>query len=638
MPTDQLFSHNLNTLRQYGCAAIADQLETVVLPDGILVGQFGQGDLNINLGHTLFYSAGAEGYATEQVASFLKDPKRFYVQPPMFGSVFLNREEELYRAVFEKFGDIDEQAANTLHDMDAGYLLSFGIGLGLHLPKLLERLEVRELVLVEQFWEFLVLSLKVMDWKPLFEVLHARGGSIQFLVDADPVNLANAAFKGLRGRQFGLIDGSFGFQHYRSPVLDKAHALFRDMLPSLAMSEGFFDDECVMFRHARENLENQSFSIFDGLAKESPLNGCPVFIVGSGPSVDQALEAIKHNRDNAVVISAGTGLGVLLRAGIKPHFHCETENLPIVYEAVKSHKDGGRDFSGVHLIASPTVDPRIPPEFDDVTFVFRQSLTSSILFSQHHSSLPTGATVANFACRFALELGAGRIYLFGVDLGSTTLKKHHSVDSVYLRSKDSFWQSGLGMLPMDMEVPGNLRDKVYSNALFMFTRTHFHNMIAQNIATRFFNCSDGAKIEGAIPLQPDLVRLPAPKDSFDGLAQEVISQLPHYRKGSYPVPDTVDKYRQAIRAWHQAYKEIDHDGFLQFYNGLTGLLSSEGDVYEEAARALNAGTVLLMVQFGFFYMRRLPEEKRGEFVAYFLNAMDAQVAGMKADFETLLDG
>lgn len=634
MPSKDHFSSNLSQLRRFGHNRIADHLEGLELPDGLLH-EAGE-DLNINLGHSLFYQGSAAAYSDHQVAQYLGKPSRFYVQPPMFGSVYLNREEELYQKVFEKFGATDNEQANSLEDLDAGYLLSFGVGMGLHLPRLIEALDFRDLIVVEQFWEFLALSMTVQDWTPIFEELDRRSGAIHFIVDGDSVTLANAAFKALRGRQFGLIDGSYGFQHYRSPVLDKAHDLFRDMLPSLAMSEGFFDDECVMFRHARANLAQHDFSMFDDLDSDSPLSGKPFFIVGSGPSVDQSLEAIKANQDNAVIMSAGTGLGVLLRAGIKPHIHCETENLPIVYKAVQSHKEGGHDFSGIHLIASPTVDPRIPAEFDHVSFVFRQSLTSSLLFCGKHKALDTGATVANFACRIAMGMRAGRIYLFGVDLGAITKEKHHSVDSTYLRSKDSFWQSGLGMLPMDQEVPGNFREKVYSNALFMFTRIFFHNLIAQNPATRFFNCSDGAKIEGAIPLQPTLVRLADSDSSIVSLVAEMHEALTNYRAGDYPIPETVCHYRQAVERWHNNFQKIRKGDFFSFYNDLRDVLDEKDDVYQAAAQALNSGTVLLMVQFGYFYLRRLSQDKRQAFLTYFYQIFDEQVQGMLTDFEELL--
>lgn len=634
MPIQDYLSSNLSLLRRFGHHSIADELEALTLPDGLLVDT--QEGLNINLGHSQFYQGGADAYSDHQMDQYLDKPSRFFVQPPMFGSVYLNREEELYRRVFDKFGPVDSAQANSLEDLDAGYLLSFGIGLGFHLPRLVAALDFRELILIEEFWEFLALSMRAMDWAPVFEEMDRRGGAVHFVMDADPVTLANAAFKALRGSQFGLIDGSFGFQHYRSPVLDKAHDLFRDMLPSLAMSEGFFDDECVMFRHARSNLSKHDFSIFEDLGSDSPLKGKPFFIVGSGPSVDQALEAIRANRDQAVVVSAGTGLGVLLRAGIRPHIHCETENLPIVYEAVQSHKEGGQDFSGIHLVASPTVDPRIPAEFDRVSFVFRQSLTSSLLFAGQHQSLDTGATVANFASRVAVGMGAGRIYLFGVDLGSVSKEKHHSVDSTYLRSKDSFWQSGLGMLPMDQEVPGNFRETVYSNALFMFTRIFFHNLIARTPATRFFNCSDGARIEGAIPLQPTLVRAPQQDKSIEKAVSDLEEYLVSYRSGDYAIPETVKYYRQAVEHWHTEYAKLGRDSFLQFYNGLQKLFNDKGDVYKAATQALHSGTVLLMVQFGYFYLRRLPETKREAFLSFFYDAVDDLVRGMHADFVDML--
>jgi len=164
-----------------------------------------------------------------------------------------------------------------------------------------------------------------------------------------------------------------------------------------------------------------------------------------------------------------------LRAGIKPHIHCETENQPVVYEAIKNHLSIA-DFSGITLVASPTVDPRIPAEFEKVIFAHRETLTSTTLFADPEHTLTTsGSTVANFSSGIALGLGARGIYFFGVDLGAVTPSHHHSNQSVYSTADDAFWNSGLGMLELNIEVEGNFRQSVWSNALFIFSSLIHHD-------------------------------------------------------------------------------------------------------------------------------------------------------------------
>ena len=632
-----LFERNLETFRKNGYEDLAKHLANHNL-GGLELVRDGDGRItNINLGHAHFYDGDVSSFTNLQLGEYLKSPARFFVQPPLFGSEFLMREEKLYEASYDAFIPISQEQANSLEDSSAGYLVCFGLGLGEHLLHLLDYLDVKELILVEQFGEFVSASCYHIDWDKIFTSISERGGQLTLLLGNDPVQLSNRIHNHLRGRFFGLIDGSYGYQHYHSPVLDQCHDRFRDMLPSLGMSDGFFEDECVMLEHSILNLKNEDRYSLDLDICDHVLAGLPVIIVGSGPSMNDSIEAIRDNAANAIIISAGTGLGILLRAGIKPDFHCEIENLPIVYEAVKSHRQGGLDFSGIHLIAAPSVDPRIPKEFDETTFVFRDSVTASQLMADENLILNTGPTIANFASRVALALGASRIYLFGIDLGAVSKEKHHADDSVYNRTDDKFWKSGLGMLAMDQEVAGNFREIVYSNPLFKQTNIHFTNTIQNHPHQRFYNCSDGAKIEGAIPLKPNLLKLPVisgdqrSKATFQdcrrsiGLNAETLSDL-------------LNKYLNAANSFYEAASQLfsADSSFVGMSEKFQELCRKTDDRYSEAAIKLNKGTFMLMIQFGYFYQRRLPEEQRQSFLTFFCDHLCQDLQQMKTEFSELI--
>ena len=619
--SDPLFDQNLELFRKNGFEELANLMAAQDI-GGLELTRDKEGRIsNINLGHALFYDGNVRDFTNRQVKEYLANPARFFVQPPLFGSEFLMREEKLYEAAYEKFIPLTPEQANSLEDSSAGYLVCFGLGLGAHVEKLIEEIEIKELILVEQFGEFLSASCHFLDWSPIFQKLSARGGKLTILLGDDPVQLSNRIHNSLRDRFFGLIDGSYGYQHYRSPLLDKCHDLFRDMLPSLGMSDGFFEDECVMLDHSIQNLKGDSAFCLDLQRCGEILKGKSVLIVGSGPSMNHSIEAIRANAENAVILSAGTGLGLLLRAGIKPDFHCEIENLPIVYEAVKSHRDGGLDFSGIHLIAAPSVDPRIPKEFENVTYVFRDSVTASSLIAEDGQILTTGPTIANFASRVALALGAARIYLFGIDLGAITQTQHHADDSVYNRADDKFWKSGLGMLDMNQEVAGNFRNKVYSNPLFKQTNIHFTNTIRNHPQQRFYNCSDGAMIEGAIPLKPELLKLPVQNlsdtDFLTGSnARQSIQAIQENLNGLFA------RYQDSVVQFLEKATKI-FNGDFEFPNmseQFQQICSEHDNRYDEAAIKLNKGTLMLMIQFGYFYQRRLPVDQQSAFLTFFLQS------------------
>ncbi|RED50962.1 6-hydroxymethylpterin diphosphokinase MptE-like protein [Aestuariispira insulae] len=630
-----LFTENLSTLRSHGYHAEADYLEQMPEPAIKLIEE--ESGQNIDLGGSFFYQGNAWEFAKNQITLYREKPNRFFVQPPKFGSEFLMREEALYRTAYETFGIIDSVQANRLDDPSAGYCISFGLGLGHHLKLLIEEFDFKELIICDQFWEFFYFSCQIHNLEELFSILAKRGGNIRFLIDDDPVRLSNRLYIALRGDQFALIDGSYVFRHYTSPFLDQANQLFREMLPGLGMSEGFFEDELVMLDHSVQNLNAGSRALFKDLNEKEGLKGHNAIIVGSGPSVDQSLEVIRNNREKALIISAGTGLGVLLRAGIKPHIHCELENLPIVYQAVLGHKDGGQDFKGIHLFASPTVDPRIPDEFDETTFVYRDSVTSSLLLAAPDQIINTGPTIANFASRVAIGLGVSRIYLFGIDLGAVDRGKHHSDQSVYNRSDDDFWKSGLGMLEMDQEVPGNLREKVYSNALFTQTRTHFHSIIRRHGSCRFFNCSDGARIDGAAPLPPDLVRLPEPPSIPERAMRKSLSHFQPVDPKGAVIEGKLRDYQLAVDGWYQNLLSLSVPNSVEnLIQSFQPLLELEDDTVRQCAVRLNKGTLMLVLQFGYFYSRRLPEGEKQAFLDFFHAWIIKEIRQMRSEFQALI--
>ena len=636
--SETLYRKNLEALSNHGMADIAETISGLPpCPIQVTYDKEGQPE-NIDLGGQLLYADGVRAFVEGQFKQYADRPNRFFIQPPLFGSEFLMREEALYRETYETFGAIDAVAANGLESTDAGYCISFGLGLGHHLNKLVHAFEFKELIVCEQYWEFLQLSLQAMDWKPLFDSLKARGGRLQILIDNEPVGLSNRIHNVLRGENFALIDGSYGFQHYKSPFLDQTHQLFREMLPSLGMSEGFFEDELVMLDHTAQNISKGGLRIFEDLEDGMGLAGVSAFVVGSGPSVDQSIETIRANRERSLIISAGTGLGVLLRAGIKPDIHCELENLPIVYEAVIGHKEGGLDFEGIHLFASPTVDPRIPAEFDQTTYVFRDSVTSSLLFADPGQILNTGPTVANFASRIAIGLGVSRIYLFGVDLGAVDRTKHHSDQSVYARSDNDFWKSGLGMLEMDQEVPGNLREKVYSNPLFTQTRTHFHAIIRRHPDCRFFNCSDGARIDGAAPLPASLLQLPAGSHDIRAEFKKCLERFQERRRSPEQSKAILSGYEMSAEAWYDRILPLFEQPMKieDLNEALKPQLELEEEIENQCAVRLNKGTLMLMLQFGYFYSRRVDEARRAAFLAFFFNRVRDELQKMRQEFGHLI--
>lgn len=658
MATDALYARNLAALRDHLSDDLFSWLERPTETRSALI-ETGNGP-NIRIGDTLLYPDGAQKHAQSQVAAFLEEPVRrvsliasnFLFEPDQLGPsdrpfAFTPRPLDPERCL-SRLPEAGERVAGDLvrdllpeiagleldwfPDADAGHLVSFGLGLGLHLPMLVEALPVRDLIVADCYPEFLRHSLSVLDWKALSDRIEARGGCLHFNLDQDGRRLAAAVKGALRGGQFIRLDGAYMFQHYANPALSRAIEVLQETASDIEAPPGFFEDEVLMFEHTARNLTGRPHRLLGDLPRLDA--GPPVLVVGSGPSVDGDLEHIARLRaEGALVFCAGTGIGPLMRAGITPDLYFEIENVPKIYEGLSPLAET-HDFSPITFVGPPSVDPRICALFQRHVFLFRDSVTPTRLFADEYPVMRlAGPTVSNLACRTAFALGLDEIYLFGVDLGSREPDRHHSAGAIYSHLEGEYWRSGAAMDPLVIPVAGNLSDRVYTNPPFLMTRGHFEQLFAAFPDRRVCNCSDGAQITGATLLRAADIRV-----SFPGTAtmQALLDRLPEFPAGALFDPTKARPYGQALQSWFDLADRFVADGeggFDALIDAMDASVSSGRDARqhgaEAAAQACVMGSMTSMLQFGHVVRRRLPHDRRPGFDHVFRTALARQIGVMR---------
>ncbi|WP_425404904.1 6-hydroxymethylpterin diphosphokinase MptE-like protein [Hwanghaeella sp.] len=605
-----------------------------------LVGDAGEG-WNIDLGGRLLYPSGADDYVGPQVQTFLDNPVRrisfaasnFLFEEDQTGpdrsftprplnakrlAEKLNAQGEFIAARFAE-GLLHEANGRSLDwfpDADAGHLVCFGLGLGLHLPSLVSGLPVRDLVVVDPFPEFLRHSLSAVDWKSLSAELTRRGGRIWFCIGQDPQKLTEELQTALRGPNYIRIDGAYMFQHYDVAPLPEVIRQIQERGPILELAKGFYEDEIRMLTHTVQHQMAGSARLLVDLPPPSEVMP-PVLVVGSGPSADRNMDHVARlQSEGAVVISAGTGLGVALNHGVRPDLHCEIENTVTIDEGLgllaRDH-----DLSTIPLLASWTVSPRTSAFFPKRIFYFRDSNAGSRLFASSDQVIGlSGPTVANLACRAAIALGVKEIYLFGIDLGSRSRDVHHSEKSAYNLVEDEFWRTGRGMDGLEIEMPGNRGGTVFTSRQFQLTRTGFERLIRAFPETVFHNCSDGVRIAGANPVDP--IDLQFTKDPRGSASERILNRLGTSAELDHMMCRAkLRDYREALSTWWMAVDEVlkrpdqPLDGLIdQIYPLIEDGLSAARMDAMGAVQASFAGSITSMLQLSYTVLRRLPREDR----------------------------
>ena len=625
------YCRNVAALRASGHAAIADKVEA--LRDELLRrdGEIRLTPLQAN-GSPLYAPDPATAVAA-QLAQYRQTPTRHFLA---INGVPPNVKRITHDAMREIMSNLQGLYLNPLPDQDAGHMLCFGVGLGLHLPQLAATFDFMELVILEPNLTYLLQSLHSLDWAALIEGLEGQGRSLTLLHAEEPLVLARAVLVPMRSRHLPQLDGMFVYMHYSDPVMDRTFAEVRTLLPVIEANDGFFEDEQLMLEQAVDNcLSREHYLLYD--RADRPLKEIPVFVVGAGPSLDDMIEDIRRNRDNIVLVSCSTSLRPLLSAGLVPDFHSEVENTK---DAATIIQDAAADFdiSGIVLLATNTVRPEVVEPFNRRIMYWRESVVSSRLLSrQEHYLNMAGPSVANLAVRAGISMGFYEFYLFGVDMGARDPSQHHASGSIYYDRDDEYWQSGAHMQPFSIPLPGNMRETVYTNASFLLCKIYLDRLFQTFTNRFFFNCSDGVKLERAPGMIASTLNAMPPDKPRQEIIEDCLADMEFCRPGDQVDRPRLQQYRDELAIWFDTAIGIARNGDLatmrQVITAYYPLLGSSSFMarftVESAIKGLCTGTVISILQFGHFFERRLSQEDRPRFLEVFRSAMENALCDMQ---------
>ena len=646
----QLFDENLDVIKEHVAdgAKIAARFRNYQPRDLTFIGELDAGSLNLVRSGEPLYLPDALTAAAQSVEDYFKTPERYLLDRPSTrqdpGTLHSDFRKQLYAR-------LDQWELSAEPGPDAGYLISFGAGSGIHIPLMLQDRDIRNLVLVEPDPDLFFACLHILPWQGILNLIQDRAGSVRIILEEDPETAANWALQAMRSVDHTLVDGSYIYLSRQGDRhLDKTAELFRLNLSTLAASMGFFEDECLMFRNTADNLLRHDFKLM-GPRPPGPKT-IPAMIVGSGPSIDEAIGSIQRNADKTIVFSGGTAITVLKRNDVQPDFHTQYENVAMnvdVLEAIR--EEVGLD--NTILIAPTTVDPRIPDLFEQTIFYFRDTVCPTKLFVDIGDMVPlSGPTVTNLACRAGLSFGITEFLLYGIDLGGPKPDTHHSKDSIYefsagtkVEATGQTMQEVALADPMNIPVEGNRRKRVYTSRIMVLARMFFEKLFTTVDHIRVYNCSDGVKIQGSQAVDPDQVNIAAGLVAKEELKQAILSELPNHKAGSVfsreltqAFGDRLDEIYDRVLA---LLDEHQTNSILDLYDDIRPLLQQGQEELDHgvdpAARIVPSGTMIMLLQTGHFLYRRLDDPALQQpFMQAFCSEMAETVREMKRQSRELL--
>ncbi len=224
----------------------------------------------------------------------------------------------------------------------------------------------------------------------------------------------------------------------------------------------------------------------------------PILIVGSGPSLEKNIDWIKHNRDRFYIISLTSTFSILAQKGIVPDALVVVDTAIGIGEGkIEVFKSCLHELSQTVVLGTFEIDPLIYNHSKDGYVFTSEFFPKLIKQCESYNKSPTAFV---HALELSIKLGAQKIYIVGVDLGTT--------------QKEKFYSQGYGeniehtYLPETFE--GNFGDTVYTKVDYLTTKTIAEIVIEKAKTTnphlQFYNLSEGLKIKGFFPKRTDEIR------------------------------------------------------------------------------------------------------------------------------------
>ena len=506
MQMELQFQRNMELFKQFA-RPIYDQFFDYT-PEELQIGLDREGNLNLlnTKDGRPVYKGDPKEFCQTQVAHYTKNPKWFKVRHAtpsdnyFFQTLFL---QELLGKYQDQINDQNSDFSKPI-----GVLIMNGCGLGYQIQELIEKAEIYNLVIFEAHRDSFHACLHTLDWEPIIQYFQRPGRRIRLFLGASNDLTIN------RLRTFSLEAGLYNltntyiYQHLQS---DKALA-FTDQLHKqfhLALTgTGFLEDEQICIAHTVENM-NRNVPVLNNVTPLSNLP--PAFVVGNGPSLDGLLDTLRENQDRAVIISCGSTLGTLYKAGIVPDVHVEMERTDATTQMLIEISDENYRKK-IPILGLNTVPPETLAFFRRAAVATKSNdpgehIMKSLFGKKMPSLTLSNPTCTNTGLSFAIELGFKKIYLAGVDLGMRDENKRHASLSQY-HDKSSDTLNAVQHQEAGIEVKGNFGGFVKTTQILDTSRANMEVAAHNNPDIQMFNLCDGALIQGVTPIKKEELDIP----------------------------------------------------------------------------------------------------------------------------------
>ncbi|NMP32892.1 motility associated factor glycosyltransferase family protein [Thalassotalea sp. M1531] len=397
-------------------------------------------------------------------------------------------------------------------------VMIFGVGLGYHLQEIQNKTTSSYITIFEPNEDYFYASLFCFDWARYLKEVDESQAFLYLCIGDSEEEIYQTLYQRVQDVGPYSVINSFFYQHYPSVDMDRMIQEVKHNFHQFFMGWGFFDDAVMSIAHTVAVAEKNP-AITTMKRDALPLNYAnqPVFIVANGPSLDDDIERLKVLKEQAIIVACNSATTALLNHGIIPDFHVALERTKSTADFLKAFiKPSQRQK--INLLVLNVMYPEVIDLFGWTGVGMKGHEAGTMIYQLAEFVSKRGVTptlgysnplVGNTALSFFCNFGFKDIYLFGLDKGYISKEKHHSTSSYYYEEdgKEKYEPIKMGE---EFEVEGNFVEKVITEPFLYTGKEQVERLLmsGQGQGTTVYNCSNGVKLEGSIPLRSQHILLP----------------------------------------------------------------------------------------------------------------------------------
>lgn len=372
-------------------------------------------------------------------------------------------------------------------------IIFLGVGLGLHLKGVAEKLNPQIIFIKEKNMETFRLSLFVTDYAELsssyilcFSITddenEERENFLEFLNTGNNYNL------NLKHIPFTL-DYQLELQRLQTHVLSQSYInygysamLFRFISSPRYLARGY------SFLNVSKKYSDNIFS------------HKPVLLLFSGPSTSKNIDWIVENRHRFIIVSALSTCRLLNRVNITPDIviHIDPgENTSLLFEGLDSQEY----FKDAQILLASNVDEATLQQFDPKKVHFIEQGT---LYKKGFGRF-SAPSVGEYAYGLFLLFGVTNLFMLGIDLAldNETLQTHGDFHPFQTQGEYNEESASLSPTASITYVKGNLQERVATLSSYKMSieQVSIFTEMLKREENNVYNLSSGAYLDGCDPLQ-----------------------------------------------------------------------------------------------------------------------------------------